>query len=267
VSIRLFLLLALAIALPASATPPPAADPVPPPVTAPEPLPPPPPAPPVRVLIVTTLGEIEVELDPHSAPKTVENFLAYARDGHYNGTVFHRVIPGLLLQAGAFTPDLQQKPSRAPVANEADNGRSNLRGTLAAARDRGVVDSATAQFFINLADNLAFDRQGDDSPYTAGYAVFGRVVHGMDVVDRIAAQPTSAQGPFPGWVPRVPVVIERVVFKDGGATGAPADADPGTGAGRDAGADAEGGVEADDDVDAESDGDTAPEDDAGALPR
>lgn len=204
-SIRLFFLLALAFALPASATPPSPVQEPPPAEPAPAPAPPP-----VRVLFVTSLGEFEVELDPASAPKTVENFLGYARDGHYNGTVFHRVIPGLLLQAGAFTPDLQQKPARAPVVNEADNGRPNLRGTLAAARDRGVADSATAQFFINLADNPEFDRQSDDSPYTAGYAVFGRVVLGMDVIDRIAAQPTGASGPFPGWVPKVPVVIERV---------------------------------------------------------
>ncbi len=167
-----------------------------------------------RVVLVTNHGEILLELDAAAAPKTVENFLAYARDGHYNGTVFHRVIPGLLLQAGAFTPDLQQKPSRAPVASEAGNGLSNLRGTIAAARDRGVADSATAQFFINLADNRSLDRQPGDSAYTTGYAVFGRVVQGMDVVDRIAAQPTAAQGPFPGWVPRVPVVIERVTLVD-----------------------------------------------------
>ena len=202
-SIRLFALLALAIALPAAATPTLPSPAEPPVATQPAP-------PPVRVLFVTTLGEFEVELDPASAPKTVENFLAYARDGHYNGTVFHRVIPGLLLQAGAFTPDLQQKPARAPIVSEADNGRPNLRGTLAAARDRGVADSATAQFFINLADNAEFDRQSGDSPYTAGYAVFGRVVQGMDVIERIAGQPTGAQGPFPGWVPKVPVVIERV---------------------------------------------------------
>ena len=228
-SIRLFLLLALATALPAAATPP---SPVPagPAAVAPvdaaaDPAAEPPAAAlaPVRVTLVTTLGEIEIELDPASAPHTVENFLAYARDGHYNGTVFHRVIPGLLLQAGAFTPDLQQKPSRSPVENEAGNGRSNLRGTIAAARDRGVADSATAQFFINLADNRTFDRLGDDSPYTAGYAVFGRIVQGMEVVDRIAAQPTAAQGAFPGWVPKVPVVIERVdlhpaALPAGGAT-------------------------------------------------
>ena len=163
-----------------------------------------------RVLLVTSQGEITIELDAAAAPKTVENFLAYARDGHYNGTLFHRVVPGLLVQGGAFTPDLQQKPSRAPVPNESGNGLSNRRGTVAAARDRGVSDSATAQFFINLADNPHFDRQDGDSAYTAGYAVFGRVLQGLEVLDRIAALPTSAQGPFPAWVPDTPVLIERV---------------------------------------------------------
>ena len=163
-----------------------------------------------RVMLVTSLGEIVIELDAAAAPATVENFLAYARDGHYNGTTFHRAIPGLLVQGGAFTADLQQKPSRAPVASEAGNGLSNRRGTLAAARDRGVVDSATAQFFINLADNPKFDQTDPGSAYTAGYTVFGRVLQGLDIVDRIAAVPTRAQGPFPAWVPVVPVVIERV---------------------------------------------------------
>jgi cyclophilin family peptidyl-prolyl cis-trans isomerase len=159
---------------------------------------------------VTTLGEITLELDAVAAPRTVENFLAYARDGHYNGTIFHRVVPGLLVQAGGFTPDLQAKPTRAPVPNEAGNGLSNLRGSIVAARDRGVSDSATTQFFINLADNPAFDRKDETSPYTSGYAVFGRVVQGMDVLDRIAAVPTGSQGPFTGWVPATPVVIEQV---------------------------------------------------------
>ena len=165
-----------------------------------------------RVRLVTTLGEITLELDAAAAPRTVENFLSYARDGHFNGTVFHRVVPGLLVQGGGFTPDLQAKPTRAPVPNEAGNGLLNLRGAIAAARDRGVPDSATTQFFINLADNPAFDRKDGASPYTSGYAVFGRVVQGMDVLDRIAAVPTGSQGPFNGWVPETPVVIEQVVL-------------------------------------------------------
>ena len=156
------------------------------------------------------MGEVLVELDAAAAPAMVENFLSYARDGHYNGTIFHRAIPGLLVQGGAFTPDLQPKPSRAPVASEAGNGLSNRRGTLAAARDRGVVDSAAAQFFFNITDNPKFDQTDPGSAYTAGYTVFGRVLQGIEVLDRIAAVPTRAQGPFPAWVPVVPVVIERV---------------------------------------------------------
>ena len=202
-SLRLTLLsLLLPLAALASPTVPPA---LPEPATEATPAPPAP-----RVLLVTTLGEITLELDAAAAPHTVENFLAYARDGHYNGTIFHRVVPGLLVQAGGFTPDLQAKPTRAPVPNEAGNGLSNQRATVAAARDRGVSDSATTQFFINLADNPAFDRKDETGPYTSGYAVFGRVVQGMDVVERIAAMPTGSQGPFTGWVPTTPVVIERV---------------------------------------------------------
>jgi cyclophilin family peptidyl-prolyl cis-trans isomerase len=217
--VRLILLFACLLLSPpalATAVPAPAA-PLPAPVAPPAPQ---------RVLLVTTQGEITIELDPAAAPKTVENFLAYARDGHYNGTVFHRVVPGLLVQGGAFTPDLQQKPSRAPIANEAGNGLSNRRGTLAAARDRGVSDSATAQFFINLADNPKFDRQDGDSAYTAGYAVFGRVLQGLEVLDRIAALPTSARGPFPAWVPDTPVVIERVQLLDPAPAAAPATTEP-----------------------------------------
>lgn len=204
--LRLSMLFALLLApLVAGATAAPIVAPVPGAPVAPAPAPPP-----QRVLLVTSMGEILVELDAAAAPGTVANFLAYVRDGHYNGTIFHRVVPGLLVQAGAFTPDLQQKPSRAPVASEAGNGLSNRRGTLAAARDRGVVDSATAQFFINLADNPKLDQTDAGSPYTAGYTVFGRVLQGLDVVDRIGAAPTGKQGPFPAWVPVAPVVIERV---------------------------------------------------------
>lgn len=174
-------------------------------------------APAPRVRLVTTMGEIVLELDAVAAPRTVENFLAYAREGHYNGTVFHRVVPGLLVQGGGFTPDLQPRPSRAPIPNEAGNGLSNRRGAIAAARDRGVSESATTQFFINLGDNPNFDPRPGDSPYTAGYAVFGRVVLGMDVLDRIAATPTGAQGPFTGWVPTTPVLIERVDLLDAAA--------------------------------------------------
>ncbi|HLS84556.1 MAG TPA: peptidylprolyl isomerase [Arenimonas sp.] len=213
--------LALAAALPAAAAPV-----APPTAPAAESTAPP------RVLMVTSLGELVLELDPLAAPRTVANFLAYAREGHYNGTVFHRVVPGLLLQGGGFTPDLQQKPAREPVPHEGGNGLSNRRGSLAAARDRGVRDSATTQFFINLADNPQFDGQPGDDPYSAGYAVFGRVVQGMDVLDRIAAVPTGAQGPFQAWVPRTPVLIERVQLLETSPAASPAaeaaaDAEPG----------------------------------------
>lgn len=209
-SLRPALLLSLLLPLACLAAPP--APPVPAGTVAAEE--PAPPAPPPRVRLVTTMGEIVLELDAAAAPRTVENFLAYAREGHYNGTLFHRVVPGLLVQGGGFTPDLQAKPSRAPIPNEAGNGLSNRRGTIAAARDRGVSESATTQFFINLADNPEFDPRPGDSPYTAGYAVFGRVVLGMDVLERIAAVPTGAQGPFAAWVPTTPVLVERVELLD-----------------------------------------------------
>lgn len=195
------LLLFAALCAPALAAPPPT------PAAVPEPAAP---APPPRVRLVTTLGELVLELDARAAPRTVGNFLAYAREGHYNGTVFHRVVPGLLVQGGGFTVDLQQKPGRAPVPFEGGNGLAHRRGAVAAARDRGVLASATTQFFIDLADNPQFDGDGSSDPYTAGYVVFGRVVLGLEVLDRIAAVPTGPQGPFAGWVPTAPVVIERV---------------------------------------------------------
>jgi cyclophilin family peptidyl-prolyl cis-trans isomerase len=222
-TVRLPTLLIALLLLPLGAVAAALSPPVQTPAVAPEPAAPP--ASP-RVLLVTSMGEITLELDAAAAPATVENFLAYARDGHYNGTIFHRAIPGLLVQAGGFTADLQQKPSRAPVASEAGNGLSNRRGTVAAARDRGVADSATAQFFFNLVDNPKFDRTDPGSAYTAGYTVFGRVLQGLDVVDRIAAVPTRAQGPFPAWVPVVPVVIERVQVLDAAPAPAPEAATP-----------------------------------------
>jgi cyclophilin family peptidyl-prolyl cis-trans isomerase len=161
-----------------------------------------------RVAIETSLGRIVVELYPAKAPRTVENFLGYVRDGHYNGTVFHRVVTDLLIQAGAYTPDLQFKPERAPVPNEAGNGLSNLRGTIAAARRASEKDSAGAQFFINTVDNRQLDPSGTGA-FNAGYCVFGRVVEGLDVVDKIRAVATAKKGAFPGDVPVTPVVIER----------------------------------------------------------
>lgn len=169
-------------------------------------------APAPRVLLATTLGEITVELYPDKAPRTVENFLQYAQEGFYNGTIFHRVIDNLLIQGGAFTPDLRQKPARAPIPNEANNGLSNLRGTVAAARMPSDPHSATSQFFINVVDNPRLDFSGETSAYTWGYAVFGRVVQGMEVVDRIRAVETGPQEPFPRDVPKTPVIIERVTI-------------------------------------------------------
>lgn len=166
------------------------------------------PAPPPRVALETNMGRIVLELYPDKAPKTVENFLQYVRDGHYNGTIFHRVIDGFMIQGGGFTADLQLKPVRAPIENEARNGLSNLRGTVAMART-GEPHSAQAQFFINVVDNPRLDFVSDQSGFTWGYAVFGKVVEGMDVVDRIRAVETGAQGPLARDVPLKPVVIER----------------------------------------------------------
>jgi cyclophilin family peptidyl-prolyl cis-trans isomerase len=164
-----------------------------------------------RVAFETSMGRIVFELYPDKAPKTVANFLAYVEDGHYNGTIFHRVIGNFLVQGGAYTPDMQQKPERAPVASEAANGLSNLRGTLAAARRSSDPNSATAQFFINTVDNRPLDWRGDASAESAGYCVFGRVVEGLDVLDRIRVVPTGARAPFPADVPVTPVLVERAV--------------------------------------------------------
>jgi len=163
-----------------------------------------------KVRLATTLGDIVVELDAVRAPRTVENFLQYVRDGHYDGTVFHRVIPGFMIQGGGFTADMRQKPTRAPIPLESRNGLSNVRGTLAMARTQ-VPDSATAQFFINLADNLFLDQPR--SPDRQGYAVFGRVVAGLDVVERIQGVATGNRGPHQN-VPLQPVVIQRATLEN-----------------------------------------------------
>lgn len=165
-------------------------------------------APAPRVALHTNLGDIIIELDPVKAPLSSENFLTYVKDGFYNGTVFHRVIDNFMAQGGGFTADLQQKPTRAPIRNEANNGLSNLRGTIAMART-GDPHSANSQFFINLVDNPRLDHVNEQSGMTWGYAVFGKVVEGMDVVDKIRAIPTGGQGPFRTDVPTQAVVIER----------------------------------------------------------
>jgi cyclophilin family peptidyl-prolyl cis-trans isomerase len=159
-----------------------------------------------RVRLETTLGVIELELDAERAPISSENFLGYVRDGFYDGLIFHRVIPTFMIQGGGFTPDMQQKQPRAPIQNEAANGLRNDRGTVAMART-SVVDSATAQFFINVVDNDFLNHRAPN-PREYGYAVFGRVTAGMDVVDAIRNVPTGQQGPFRD-VPRQPVVITR----------------------------------------------------------
>ena len=162
-----------------------------------------------KALIKTTLGDITIELDAGKAPKSAENFIKYAKAGFYNGTIFHRVIGNFMIQGGGFTPDLNQKPTNPSIPNEAKNGLSNKRGTLAMARTPDP-NSATAQFFINLVDNRNLDFVSDERAETWGYAVFGKVVDGMDVVDKIAATPTGPKGPFRSDVPTTDVVIEKV---------------------------------------------------------
>jgi len=144
-----------------------------------------------KVTLETSMGTVVVQLDPTKAPLSVSNFLQYVNDGHYNGTVFHRIIPNFMVQGGGFTADNRQKPTRAPIAIESNNGLKNNRGTIAMARTNDP-NSATAQFFINVVDN---DFLNYRAPTTQGYgyAVFGQVISGMDVVDKIRATPTGAQ--------------------------------------------------------------------------
>jgi len=161
----------------------------------------------MKVTIETSMGSITAELDAAKAPLTVKNFVDYAKSGHYDGTIFHRVIDGFMIQGGGFTRDMKQKPTKDPIKNEAANGLKNKRGTLAMARTM-VVDSATSQFFINLVDNDYLDYKGDD-PRLFGYCVFGAVTDGMDVVDAIAKVRTGFAGPHQN-VPEEPVVIRKV---------------------------------------------------------
>ena len=159
------------------------------------------------VVIETSLGTITVELDREHAPLSVENFLQYVTDGYYTGTIFHRVIEDFMVQGGGFTADLQPKPTRAPIKNEATNGLSNERGTLAMARTN-TVDSATAQFFINHVDNTQLNNTGT-TQQTYGYAVFGQITEGLDVLDQIAAVATGTLGPYQN-VPDTPVEIRSI---------------------------------------------------------
>jgi cyclophilin family peptidyl-prolyl cis-trans isomerase len=160
-----------------------------------------------RVQLETTLGTITLELDPTRAPKSVENFLGYVRAGHYDGTIFHRVIKGFMVQGGGFDAQLRQKATRAPIQNEADNGLKNQRGTIAMARTNDP-HSASSQFFVNTVDNRFLDHTAKNERGW-GYAVFGKVVEGMGVVDAIEAVRTGPKGPFREDVPQQDVVILR----------------------------------------------------------
>ena len=159
------------------------------------------------VVIKTSMGTIKAELYADKAPVTVKNFITYVDDKFYDGTIFHRVIDGFMIQGGGFDKDLNQKKTRSPIINEATNGLKNARGTLAMARTSDP-DSATAQFFINVKDNVRLDYR-DDSPSGIGYAVFGKVIEGMDVVDKIKAVPTGMKKGM-GDVPNTTVLIESV---------------------------------------------------------
>jgi peptidyl-prolyl cis-trans isomerase B (cyclophilin B) len=163
------------------------------------------------VILHTNHGKITLELDPARAPKTVANFLDYARAGHFDNTLFHRVIDGFMIQGGGLTPDLKQKPTRAPIENEARNGLKNMRYSVAMART-GDPHSATAQFFINVSDNAFLDHRSPDANGW-GYCVFGHVVAGVDVIDRIKAVPTGNRGMHQN-VPEQDVVIERAEITD-----------------------------------------------------
>jgi cyclophilin family peptidyl-prolyl cis-trans isomerase len=160
------------------------------------------------VVVETDLGNIEIELDEEKAPKSVANFLKYVDDKHYDGTLFHRVIPGFMAQGGGYDGSLEKKPVREPVENEADNGVKNTRGAVAMARTSDP-NSATAQFFINVKDNAFLDHTGKNSTGW-GYAVFGTVTSGMDVVDKVISVPTGARGPFSKDAPLENVVIKSV---------------------------------------------------------
>jgi peptidyl-prolyl cis-trans isomerase A (cyclophilin A) len=174
-----------------------------------------------QVLLHTSQGDITLELYPDKAPKSVANFLQYVRDGFYDGTVLHRVIPGYLVQGGLYTRELQPKRTRPAIPSEADNGLSNLRGTIAVARGADP-NSGTAQFFFNLVDNRRLDFVGNQSGLTWGFAVFGKVTKGLDVLDKIAALPTRPLGPFAGDVPNPLVAIDsaRVIGEETPASGA-----------------------------------------------
>ena len=160
-----------------------------------------------HVTIATTVGQMTLELDADNAPKTVENFLAYASSGFYDGTIFHRVINNFMIQGGGFTTDMEQKPTQAPVDNEANNGLKNERGTIAMARTQDP-HSATAQFFINVQDNDFLNHTGENMQGW-GYTVFGKITQGEDVLDKIRCVETGSQGGHQD-VPTEPIIIESI---------------------------------------------------------
>jgi peptidyl-prolyl cis-trans isomerase A (cyclophilin A) len=160
------------------------------------------------VVLTTSMGNIEIELNPQKAPVSTKNFLDYVKSGHYNGTVFHRVIPNFMIQGGGMKPDLSEKSTKAPIQNEAKNGLKNARGTIAMART-GEPHSATSQFFISVKNNTNLDYPSFDG---WGYAVFGKVTKGMDVVDKIVHVATATKGPHEN-VPVTPVIIKSAKIK------------------------------------------------------
>jgi peptidyl-prolyl cis-trans isomerase B (cyclophilin B) len=161
---------------------------------------------PVKVKLATTMGDIVLELYPDKAPVTVDNFLQYVKDGHYNGTIFHRVINGFMIQGGGLDANMMEKPTRAPIKNEADNGLKNEPYTIAMARTSDP-NSATSQFFINVANNSRLNFTSK-TPSGWGYTVFGKVIEGKDVVDKIKALPTTTKGIYQN-VPQTPVTITK----------------------------------------------------------
>ena len=164
------------------------------------------------VTMTTSKGKIRIQLFGDKAPKSVTNFLSYVRSGHYDGTIFHRVIDNFMIQGGGFTPSLEKKATKAPIENEADNGLTNDRGTIAMARTM-MPHSATAQFFINVKDNTFLNHTAKTTRGW-GYTVFGKVIEGMDVVDKIKSVKTGRKGPFPKDVPVEDIVIERLEVEE-----------------------------------------------------
>jgi cyclophilin family peptidyl-prolyl cis-trans isomerase len=162
-----------------------------------------------KVLIETSMGNITLQLDHVHAPVTVDNFLRYVNEGHFDGTVVYRVVPGFVIQAGSWDADVQARATHDPIPLEANNGLHNTRGSIAMARGDDPV-SATAEFFIDLADHPELDHRTSDPDNRTGYAVFGQVIAGMDVVDKIAAVPLGDHGPMPGAAPLDPILIRKV---------------------------------------------------------